>query len=119
MPDMRDPNVSDAGRFFGLACLFVTWLMLGFTDDIALGAKFGGLLSLGFAFGFIVRAERRGMLGGLPFWPSAPQRDGADLVFNRPAAKAVDADAWFAQALVGLSACLLALSVLLPLTGAV
>lgn len=118
MPDLRDPNLADAGRYFGVACLFITWLMLGYGADIALGAKFGGMLSLACAFGFIMRAGRRGILSGLPFWPQAVQRDGADLAFERSAAKAVDIDVWFAQSMAGLSTCLLTLSVVLPLIGA-
>ena len=115
MPDFDDPNMTEAGCIFGVACFALTWIMLGYGDDIASGAKFSGLMSLGFAIAFCLRAVRRGALGGLPFWPNAPQRDGAELAFTRAASKPVDIDVWFAQAMAGLSSCLLALSIMLPL----
>ena len=114
MPDARDPNFNDAGPLFALACFFVTWLMLGMVDDPAAATKSGGLLSLAFAFAFILRAERRGQLGGLPFWPAAPQRDGGELAFRRSRARAVDADVWFAKTMSGLATCLLTLALMLP-----
>ena len=115
MPDLEDPNMTEAGCIFGVACFALTWVMLGYGEDIATGAKFGGLMSLGFAIAFSLRAVRRGALAGQPIWPAAPQRDGAELVFTRAVSKPVDADVWFAQALAGLSSCLLALSLMLPL----
>ena len=114
MPDLDDPNMMEAGCVFGVACFALTWIMLGYGDDIAAGAKFGGLMSLGFAIAFCLRAVRRGALTGLPFWPNAPHRDGAELAFTRAVSKPIDADVWFAQAMAGLSACLLALSIMLP-----
>ncbi len=115
MPDARDPNFNDSGLVFGLACFIVTWLMLGLADDAVAATKAGGLLSLAFAFTFILRAERRGQLAGLPFWPAAPQRDGNDLTFQRSRARAADADVWFAQTMSGLATCMLTLALVLPL----
>lgn len=119
MPDLDDPIMMEAGCIFGAACFALTWIMLGYGDDIAAGAKFGGLMSLGFAIAFCLRAVRRGALTGLPFWPHAPQHDGAGLAFTRAVSKPVDADVWFAQAMAGLSSCLLALSIALPVVAAV
>lgn len=72
MPDLEDPNLSEAGAIFGVSCFLLTWVMLGQGDNLVLATKYGGLISLCFTFGFCVRAVRRGVLQGLPFWPHAP-----------------------------------------------
>lgn len=46
-----------------------------------------------------------------------PARDGAEICGSHAISRPVDADVWFAQALSGLSACLLSLAILLPLFG--
>lgn len=117
MPDLEDPNLSEAGAIFGVSCFLLTWVMLGQGDNLVLATKYGGLISLCFTFGFCVRAVRRGVLQGLPFWPHAPARDGAEICGSHAISRPVDADVWFAQALSGLSACLLSLAILLPLFG--
>lgn len=118
MPDINDPNFVLSSRWFGLSCLLVTLVMLSLSSALPLAVKYGGALALLSAIAFNFRAAWRGKLSGSPLWPHAPKRDESAMVLARPTAQSVDADVWFAQALSGLAACLLALAVALPLTGA-
>ncbi|MGE0231092.1 MAG: hypothetical protein AB7O39_09530 [Flavobacteriaceae bacterium] len=106
---MFDPENEDfaaAMRNFGLACMGIFMILLGYRDDPQAAAQIGGLLSL--AGTFILLAHRSGdRKGGLT--------RAVRIVAGRDHAEAAETPRlWFASWLAAMSAGFWTLTVLLP-----
>jgi hypothetical protein len=108
MPDSNDPDVMGSSRYFAVACVLLTWVMLGFAAEPGFAAKIGGVMSVILSMSFVARAFQRGVLAGFPLWPVP--NDAA----TSGGGGGADADIWFAQSLAVTAIVLLGVSLLVP-----
>ena len=106
MPEFDDPEATASSRIFAVACLILTWVMMGLAGDAQLAAEVGGLLGLVVSTGFLARASLRGVIAGFPLLITIAKDE------KKP--KRIDPDLWFAQAMAFLAAMLLGLSLFIP-----